>query len=113
MSAPSSPAKGFPWRTTVRGLLGLVFVVALVAAPVAFALAYPHCTGAWLTNCGLGPAVLLYASMLASGIALIVGALLLLLWQAEPMSRGLLLACKLLTGASAVYLLACLVVANK
>jgi hypothetical protein len=112
MSVPTSPTDGFPWRTIARGILGLVFVVAFVCVPVAFALAYPHCTGARMTNCGMGPALLLYGSLLASGVALIVGALLLLLWQSQPMSGGLQLTCKLLTSASAIYLLAILVMVN-
>jgi hypothetical protein len=113
MNAPASPANGFPWRTLVRGMLALVFVVALVCTPLAFLLAFPHCTGARMTNCGIAPALLLYGSLLSSGIALIVGALLLLLWQAEPMSDGWQLTCKLLTAASAIYLLCCTVMMNQ
>jgi hypothetical protein len=93
-------------------MLGLVFVAALVCTPLAFAYAYPHCSGARMVNCGWGPALVLFGSMLSSGLALVVGALLLLLWQAQPMSRGVQMTCKLLTGASAVYLFGSLVILN-
>jgi hypothetical protein len=103
---------GMPWRRIVRGMLGLVFVLALLCTPLAFALAYPHCAGARMTNCGIGPALLLFGSLLSSGIALVVGALLLLLWQAQPMTRGVQIACKLFTGVAALFLLGCLVILN-
>ena len=109
--APAS-ANGLPWRTIVRSLLGLLFVAAIVFTVVAFAYAYPYCKGPHLTGCGIGPAVALFTSLVSSGAALVIGVLLLLLWQASPMSLALQRTCKLFTGASAIYLIGCLVIVN-
>lgn len=91
-------------------MLGLLFTASLLFTPLAFAYAYVHCTGFRMLNCGLGPALVLFSSLLSSGLALIMGALLLLLWQSAPMSRPLQRSCQILTGASTIYLLGCLVI---
>ena len=113
MASPTPAAAGGPpWKTLVRGLLGLLFAAAIVFTVVAFAYAYPYCRGPHMTNCGIGPALALFASLVSSGAALVIGVLLLLLWQASPMSLALQRTCKLFTGASAIYLIGCLVIVN-
>ena len=84
----------------------------MLVTVLAFAYAYPHCRGTHMTNCGIGPALALFASLVSSGAALVIGALLLLLWQASPMSLEAQRTCKLFTGASAIYLIGCLVILN-
>lgn len=84
----------------------------MLVTVLAFAYAYPHCRGTHMTNCGIGPALALFASLVSSGAALVIGALLLLLWQASPMSLAAQRTCKLFTGASAIYLIGCLVILN-
>lgn len=112
VSPTPAAAGGLPWKTLVRGLLGLLFVAAMIFTVVAFAYAYPYCRGPRMTNCGIGPALALFASLVSSGAALVIGVLLLLLWQASPMSLALQRTCQLFTGASAIYLIGCLVIVN-
>ncbi|QEI07983.1 hypothetical protein FXN63_20685 [Pigmentiphaga aceris] len=109
--APSANQR-FPWKIIVRALLGSLLAIALGYMVYTFAYAYPYCTGPHLSNCGLGPGLALFASMVFAGAALVLSLLLVYLWPKSPMPLALQRTCKLLAGVSAICLISHIVRLN-